>query len=952
MSSHPIYTSLNVPVVASGPSATAFQWSADGQACFLTKNALYIMTPDHGLNFESSTAIKAAPDQDDVQPLKWHRTLIQFDRAVDYLWPEQSQDWSAIVLGSVDISLWAVTLSPSNISERAGCIVAALSSSMDLTLWTAGRNGIKGTWIKIYDITPFLLEHFANENNTVRALKSQVISIHWSQQADFGLTPTPLDNGSLLVAGTRAGMLLFLRYRNSNVELAETASISDRWIVCVKISPWFAADSGKCDAYLAYATDDGVVSVVKVRQTLEHHPNTSPFGLSLSMRVTLESSPYEICSADRRPCGTFEWVETPGSLILVYHKPGVIHLWRSSQTSDGWSGLRTLPIVRQPNLSAGIRDAMMICLYDGSMHTVHNVSSDPSWTPPSLDDPISTQKLSITARSLFTRVEPGVVDRELENRISAMMSYDGSATVTWLHEADRPGDFSYKHDSKHNSILLVARMWDDTDDEALLQDLTSILQNSRFSSGFAPAHILRSIFFHLHPSKFNQLHHRILDILKVQFEDHSTRINIAPWMGELIPEMRSEFRNSLARHLYGWDVMLLLRMRLSLADFAWQASDTPEKQNMCGEIAQNLLNTISHRILRTILRHLLAAVHCLQPSDVPFALRLVVQSLLPGCPSDLKAEGEDLNTVLRTAVVADDSDIFMSLEETCPACKAEVSLEDITRAVCARGHAWTRCSITTFILSTPFVRTCVGCSRKAFLPLSRRDPATTPNWLPEAGRGLEPSIQCISPLLPSSSPSGALAAPLSQLEVRDCDIASCVVDLAPSVVTCATALAQAAVDFVADASCLIAAGKDVVDATPSCTACAASLGITLPDTSGVVGTLENAGESALSGIEGLFRRGLLSGLFGPKITTASGSKPATVGALTVTFSDPTGPVSAARQTSALKLLNKAVSAANQKKFPFCSIAFGSTGNAATFRCFSSASKSIGSQGPAGAINPS
>ena len=29
-----------------------------------------------------------------------------------------------------------------------------------------------------------------------------------------------------------------------------------------------------------------------------------------------------------------------------------------------------------------------------------------------------------------------------------------------------------------------------------------------------------------------------------------------------------------------------------------------------------------------------------------------------------------------------------------------------------------RCSVTTFILSTPWVRTCVGCSRKAFLPPS------------------------------------------------------------------------------------------------------------------------------------------------------------------------------------------------------------------------------------------
>ncbi|KAF7369209.1 hypothetical protein MVEN_00248500 [Mycena venus] len=261
-SAHPIYTSFSVPVVASRPSGTAFQWSADGQACFLTKTALYIMTPDHGLNFEPSTAVKATTDRDKeegVEPLGWYRTLIQFDRAVEYLWPEQSQDWSAIVLGSVDIALWAVTLSPSNISTHAGYVLC-------FPVWIS----LCGRQVEmIYDITPFLLDHFSDESNAVRALKSQVISIKWSQQADFGLTPTALENGSLLVAGTRAGMLLFLRYRNTSVELAKTVSISERWIVCLGISSWAVVEPGKCDAYVAYATDDGVVGVLKISQTME-----------------------------------------------------------------------------------------------------------------------------------------------------------------------------------------------------------------------------------------------------------------------------------------------------------------------------------------------------------------------------------------------------------------------------------------------------------------------------------------------------------------------------------------------------------------------------------------------------------------------------------------------------------------------------------------------------------
>ncbi|KAJ7176800.1 putative zinc-finger of transcription factor IIIC complex-domain-containing protein [Mycena filopes] len=737
--SHPIYTSLNVPMVSCFPSATAFQWSADGQALFLTKTALYMMTPDHGLNFEPSSAIKSTPSKDksaEVEPVGWYRTLIQFDRAVEYMWPEQSQDWSAIVLGSVDIALWAVTMSPSNISAHAGCVLAALSSSMDLTIWTAGRNGLKGEWIKLFDVTPFLLDQFSEENNTVRALRSQVVSIKWSQQADFGLNPTPLDNASLLVAGNRAGMLLFLRYRDSNVKLVDTLSVSEHWIVCLGISSWIGTEPGKCEAHVAYATDDGIVGVMKIRQTAEHTPATSPFGLNLSLKLTMDT-PIEVCTADRRSCTALEWIEVAGSLILAYSKVGVIHLWRSPDSPDGWSGLRTFPIIRTPNLSAGMspffplagmyyvrrEDALMLCLSDGSFHILHDVSRDPSWAPSDPGVAITTQNLSIAARSIFTRVEPGPVDPEVENRISAMASYDGSATVTWVHEASRPADFSYKHDAKHNSIFLVARMWDDTDDEALL-----------LPSGFSPAHLLRPLFFKLNPSKLNELHSRILGILNPNLPDHAASIDIEPWTGELIPELRREFRDSITRHLYGWDSMLSLRMRLGLADFAWKASESPEKRDMCGSIAQTLLNHISHRVLRTIMRHLMATIHCLQPADVPFVLRLVVQSLLPGSPPELALEGEQLSNALHKVVPAD-SDVFMGLNEACPACKAEVQLQDITSAVCPHGHTWLRCSITTFILATPLVRTCVGCSRKAFLPLSSRDASTTANWLPEAGRG-------------------------------------------------------------------------------------------------------------------------------------------------------------------------------------------------------------------------
>lgn len=61
------------------------------------------------------------------------------------------------------------------------------------------------------------------------------------------------------------------------------------------------------------------------------------------------------------------------------------------------------------------------------------------------------------------------------------------------------------------------------------------------------------------------------------------------------------------------------------------------------------------------------------------------------------------------------------LDEICPACGEVIPLEDVTSAKCKNGHFWPRCSVTTFILSTSWIRTCVCCCRKAFLPPSALD---------------------------------------------------------------------------------------------------------------------------------------------------------------------------------------------------------------------------------------
>lgn len=78
-------------------------------------------------------------------------------------------EWGTLALGSMDIGLRAMTCSPSNLTGNGGCIfqflytyarisflfyfyrciAAILSSNMDLSLWHAAKNSMKGEWAKV-----------------------------------------------------------------------------------------------------------------------------------------------------------------------------------------------------------------------------------------------------------------------------------------------------------------------------------------------------------------------------------------------------------------------------------------------------------------------------------------------------------------------------------------------------------------------------------------------------------------------------------------------------------------------------------------------------------------------------------------------------------------------------------------------------------------------------------
>ena len=95
-----------------------------------------------------------------------------FDSILKPKYSLKNSAWGAVSLGSVDPSLCGIAISPIGLSPNGGlvlskhlcltfelillvysCVVATLSSNMDLNLWTANKHHLKGDWPKVERIS-------------------------------------------------------------------------------------------------------------------------------------------------------------------------------------------------------------------------------------------------------------------------------------------------------------------------------------------------------------------------------------------------------------------------------------------------------------------------------------------------------------------------------------------------------------------------------------------------------------------------------------------------------------------------------------------------------------------------------------------------------------------------------------------------------------------------------
>jgi general transcription factor 3C polypeptide 4 len=166
----------------------------------------------------------------------------------------------------------------------------------------------------------------------------------------------------------------------------------------------------------------------------------------------------------------------------------------------------------------------------------------------------------------------------------------------------RPGDFSYKHDAKQKSVLVVASLWDSASEDILLLEWEKVLSRVKacksdplqqammltfagIASGRAPLDVLRPILFSMRSGKrLNLVHGKALEVLRRGLTDSDDMmLDIDPGLGRSTwkgkaranvsdnndKNLKEGFRKSISKHLFGWDTVATWRVKLGLADYIW-----------------------------------------------------------------------------------------------------------------------------------------------------------------------------------------------------------------------------------------------------------------------------------------------------------------------------------------------------------------------------------------------
>ncbi|KAA1105196.1 hypothetical protein PGTUg99_010686 [Puccinia graminis f. sp. tritici] len=416
-------------------SPSCLEWSNDGQAFAVTKANIYLLTPilgylvspedrhthtqaqptENGSHSQDAPSTPSRSNPSGIQEsiadsttksaggqpkIPFFTTIIEINKQLGVNWSTHSNDISTITPPNDDRFWRAATWSPSGLSALGSCLLAGLSTTCDVFVYSPCQNYQAGLWaIKetlnlseelltiFYDFYPSIIGHQEDPTKsidvspetawdiseegeekrsrfTAGVLRTQATCIAWSPAYSHSNCDTPVLNQhddlydvdfSLLAVGHRRGDLSLWRHTSKgHMELESFNPIcSDgRTLNLLSWSDWKLSARRRVDdtsaqqyqltAHLAVANSKGVVYLMQVCRPFERPTKpVSPISRMEIQIIGIYQDPLNQSSITY-----FKWLPPSGNTLsrLIISRLGEIVLVPLSSTStegqsDSQSGL-------------------------------------------------------------------------------------------------------------------------------------------------------------------------------------------------------------------------------------------------------------------------------------------------------------------------------------------------------------------------------------------------------------------------------------------------------------------------------------------------------------------------------------------------------------------------------------------------------------------------------------
>ncbi|KZT59852.1 hypothetical protein CALCODRAFT_553992 [Calocera cornea HHB12733] len=739
-----IHIAVELPSTPQQSLVTAIQQNADGQIGVIATAGIHILTPAVGIEYDLASAepgIVPALQKASREPLKLFRAVADMLSGENMLWVNETLEPAAMALGSIQIRCKDFAWSPSGVSSAGTCLLAILTTNLEVFIYAPGKNYMTGEWTRTASLTPALLASTSAvtatgslENAPMRrVLQAQTTALSWSGPVRAPTVPSSRDL-SLLALGNRAGSVSLWRHGSADVwRRHASVVVGEEWVTQVSWAGWLQIDAQTVASSLACGLSDGSIRLVTVLQKI------SPGAVGEAQAFL---TPTWGTSADSRSLTSLKWIDLQAypRYVLAYSKPGVFGLISPVGSGLGWTGERRLLLSKQPIHACSsalgtpsdfhyfaVDDALLVTYSDGTVQVVHQLSTDPTLEMPG--SPLKPLDITRAMRRVFLQIEgPDTTDVTVMQTVGCCFVSD--AVALWSYHTVYPTFLDYHPELSQFTTLTMAALLDLNHDPALaLQNIEQLCASDGTQAlGLRPrvAQKLISIYLDLEANHGSDALRaglsRIVEVSVPQWTDAARNRVIPGWR---VPDTQENLREQLHVDLIDGADVTLLRCKLATLQLADKFGYSfPDRISL----VQSLI--IAH-IFGVYLYAAADPRSLVTTQDIAFARRIVkISNYLPVSIETTKpltvGLAKSLNVDLDVTVPAPDEEHKSSatltssfdVGDVCVVCKGFIPMTNLERASCEAGHVWERCSITTLPLATPNVRTCVGCSRKAHLPPS------------------------------------------------------------------------------------------------------------------------------------------------------------------------------------------------------------------------------------------